>query len=277
MTTIDVERERDYHIRRKRAWDAKNRRMIPAPRVGHWTDAEDQVILRDGITTREKAAMLQRSYASVANRLSDLRRAERATCKACGSGFWMIPAKTDAAAQKGFYSRGLFCSRECAYASRRREGYERNKRQCMQCGAEFRARARGAKYCSQRCMGDHKVIHQPMPCEECGKAFKPQLVKNTRHGKCLTRFCSMTCAGANKRRRTAERRTRECANCGRVFAPADGRTRNCSRECGSKARIDALPELTCESCGSKFRRPARNGKWPRCCSMKCRSATKAAR
>jgi len=226
---------REYHRRRRAEWWEKQRRMIQNPRVGHWTDAEDRIVLRDDITTREKAAMLQRGYSSVLNRMHDLSRAERATCKECGSGFWKIPAKTDTAARNGFYSRGLFCSLECAYANRRREGYDRNKRQCIQCGSEFRARTPESKLCSRRCYREHKVIHPPTACEACGALFKPQM---TRRG--VTRFCSTSCAGAARRWKSAEERKRRCAGCGRVFVPKDGRTKNCSRECGSKSRLKKL-------------------------------------
>lgn len=222
-----------YHIRRKSAWDERNRRMVHNPRRGHWSTAEDEIVLRQDITTREKSAMLQRSYASVATRKRNLAAADRAECEHCGASFMRV--RTSKAARKGFYSRGRFCSRGCVYAWMKADTANRLRRSCGQCGVEYVARARGGKFCSTTCAGASKLLWHESPCEECGEMFKPAW-----NGRTATRFCSMSCAGAVKRRETRERNTRTCPACGESFVSEGGRRKTCSRVCGAQHRKQTL-------------------------------------
>ena len=261
--------QREYLVSQKRRWDAKNRRMVPNARNGHWTAAEDAIVVREDISTREKSAMLHRNYASIANRKRDLLSGTTDSCKHCGKVYPKVRASKSA---RPFYSRGLYCSRACAYAQQKAESAERNMRQCDHCGRGFRGRARGSKFCSQQCSGAAHVKHPEAPCLECGKTFKPVTTWSTRHGRTVTKFCSMRCAGEARRRETTLKHMKKCLHCGKEFR-SDGRTRTCSRECGKHIRPDARPELKCECCGQGFRRsPQVVGRTPRFCSMECRKA-----
>lgn len=258
------EGQRDYLVSQKRRWDEKNRRMVPNARSGHWTAVEDAIVLREDITAREKSAMLQRSYNSIANRKKDLLDATIDSCTHCGKPYPKVrPSKS----RRPFFSRGLYCSRACVYAHQRVESAERNKRQCEHCGGEFRARRSGAKYCSQQCMGAAKVKYPETPCPECEALFKPAVTWSTRHGKTVTRFCSMRCAGIARKRATAAKRLRSCLHCGREFQ-SDGRTKACSRECGQRLRPDrrAVRLQDCQLCGTEFKRLNPGQKF---CSRSC--------
>jgi hypothetical protein len=73
---------RDYISAKRKQRAERYKKMIPRPRSGKWTPAEDGIALRDDISVIEIACILQRSYTAVVahrrhlkNRSSDGRRA----------------------------------------------------------------------------------------------------------------------------------------------------------------------------------------------------------
>lgn len=74
--------------------------------------------------------------------------------------------------------------------------------------------------------------HPPTDCPECGQIFKPRC-----NNRGWTRFCSMKCAGLDRRRRTANRRARKCEHCAKPFvSESHNRQRFCCKGCAGEAR-----------------------------------------
>lgn len=270
------EKNREYCARQKRTWDARQRALVDNPRTGHWTPAEDRTVMREDISVREMVVMLNRNYASIVNRQNALRDAEIGVCEHCGKTF---PKVRPSNSHKPFYSRGKFCSRQCAYDRVKAVTAERDARHCDQCGVEYVARSGRGRFCSRECSHLGTALYPPVPCPVCGVVFKPKVTLNTARGMVPTTHCSMTCAGEAKRRATAEKRaTNHCEHCGELFATTSVRDGNpwpgaryCSSECRNRGRTDAIPEIACETCGTMFRRRSHHpGHEVRFCSMECR-------
>lgn len=248
------ERNLEYAKQAKRDWDARNSDLVADPRVGHWSAEDDAIVLREDISTREKAVLLGRRYNSVANRLRELRYGERRPCKQCGAEFVSRPDDSQD-------SHNLFCSKDCSYEWRREHSPRR--RSCAQCNREFHARTRDSRFCSLKCFGAGKIKYPPTPCLWCGKVFKPKVNKAG-----PTSYCSMGCAGKARTQRSGRLIPRTCCVCGEQYMPKDYRSKTCSRLCGSKSRGDRVPVVACEMCGTGICR--RGAKF---CSMDCYAAS----
>lgn len=218
------QRNRSYCLRRKNAWDKNRTSLISKPRVGHWSQEEDFIVLRQDITLVEKALLLQRNPSSVSNRRRDLEKSGVGQCAHCSESFFRVkPSKS----QKPFYSRGLYCSKQCVYAAARLDGFERNAKKCLNCSQVFRARPASQKFCSFSCMGQDKRIHCARQCEFCKSGFVPRGDR---------KYCSNKCYGAAKTEKANQKNLRVCLTCSSQFVSQSGRGKYCSRKCAGIAR-----------------------------------------
>jgi hypothetical protein len=196
---------RDYRLRQKRQWAARNRELVPMPRRERWTQAEDAVIIREDITTREKAVILQRSYQAVAARGWRLRDAPLVECGNCKKLY------------RRCHADGQFCSHSCAaqvaaVTTRKPENI------CETCGSRDGSR-HNTRFCSHAC---RRKIPERL-CETCGNQFR----RSDQKGR-PARFCSMACRRAS--------RLIDCLYCGRQIKRKDSETRFCSKSCVMKHR-----------------------------------------
>lgn len=111
------ERVREYYLNHKeyclqqcRMREARLADLVPNPRSGPWSGAEDQIALRSDILTTEKAVMLQRSYKAVQVRIYKLRRSQPSQCLWCGRDFLSLPLNRPREGRE----RTVFCSTSCA-------------------------------------------------------------------------------------------------------------------------------------------------------------------
>lgn len=168
------------------------------------------------------------------------------------------------------------------------------------------------RYCSRACyLADQAEIIPDVPCEHCGKTFRPW-----RQNRDRAHYCSQTChnaagwtdatcpCGAEFRVRRAEARDRgnnlrcpactkrgrpkvtkieiPCAHCSKPVLryPSVMKTNTtgrvfCSRECrvAGKARLSGKPMRTCQQCGMEFRQG--RGAVQKFCSMPCHDEWRA--
>lgn len=91
-------RNKEYIARNRRAYNTRLRSMISQPRTGPWSAGEDALALREDLTLKERAVMLQRPYEGVRLRVRRLHNprprqprpkkpAVKANCTGCGHFF----------------------------------------------------------------------------------------------------------------------------------------------------------------------------------------------
>ena len=77
----------------------------------------------------------------------------------------------------------------------------------------------------------HKVEHDPIPCDMCGKEFVPKQLKPGQR-----RFCSATCKQRHLYHRNHPRVERSCAICGTDITNRRSDAKYCGVECMNEAR-----------------------------------------
>jgi len=136
---------------------------------------------------------------------------------------------------------------------------------CETCGVTVRnrkGRTKPPRYCSHSCRYPYGVL--TATCIKCGKEFRV----GCRGRVATAKWCSLACSGGVRR---AERRTLECANCGKSFeGKADHGVwpKYCSRVCWAAVRGTKVVS-ECNWCGSEFEAYLTKGSARPFCSPKC--------
>lgn len=130
-----------------------------------------------------------------------------------------------------------FCSRRCAYLSKRKE-----KKPCAVPGCTNMTKNVNARFCSRACQLIGTAARKKGACANCGNPIGSG-----------TRFCSRQCSSAARAARGATQRTRTCPQCKTRFVikRLNKPTTYCSVKCYSRAKHEAATK-TCAQCGTKF-------------------------
>lgn len=124
----------------------------------------------------------------------------------------------------------------------------RHDKCCERCGAAFVTYDAAARFCSRACMFAAKTAdHVERTCHHCHGTFK---ISPNRVAAGGGRYCSKACKDDARRPQT-----RQCATCGKRFAPHPSRLSQdevyCSRNCAGVARRSRVAKV-CAECGVTF-------------------------
>ncbi len=166
-------------------------------------------------------------------------------------------------------------------------GYTIPVENCLWCGGlvpdDLNSRSHTGRYCTASCaqkalhyreirsVGDSRdaycaaqsiicrMKHEPRPCAQCGKLFRPLMERATK------RYCSLECSSLSQ----ITVPQRECLCCGKSFRPSNNLQpgKYCSVECTNQSFKNQSVAMTCACCGISF--IAKN-KISRYCSPRCK-------
>lgn len=179
-----------------------------------------------------------------------------AKCEQCGSNF---------KSKKKGNRWTRFCSRECADKAKQLRGT------CEHCGCEFHPTKQSQRFCSRKCYKESQGAF--FTCPVCGKQFFRQ---NHMIERGVNTYCSVQCAGIDKRKEEPESVDVECEQCGKTYRIRrceEKYRRFCSTQCAyMAARKPETEDFRCVVCGKRFTRSASMKKDGMvCCSMECRN------
>lgn len=166
------------------------------------------------------------------------------TCAQCGKRKKVAPLRAQ---------NYICCSADCHAAYNAAKGLKEDEFTCQGCGGVFTRRENllKAKYCSRKCLGEHKKRQRvQIVCRNCGRTF----ARPKSHARTETKYCSKACWMEATKRDVLEKNKFNCQNCGKetTFRPPFSlKTKYCSQECAAEAKKTGVQKI-CEICGKEF-------------------------